>query len=140
MSYGKGSPYLDLQLPCGSTLDIYIDQALGTPLVSRLLGMRSRRSLVALRTTLASGSSELASLDTLQDRAQPSQRDGDIFSRVYVPPLKLQLFGADLHNGSCEACNKRWVSGRSGITKRSHTRRVDLCGYQSRAYERRSAA
>jgi xanthine/CO dehydrogenase XdhC/CoxF family maturation factor len=48
VSYGKGSPYLDLQLPCGSTLDIYIDQSLGTPLVSRLLGMRSRRSLVAL--------------------------------------------------------------------------------------------
>ena len=93
VSYGKGSLYLDLQLPCGSTLDMYIDQSLGTPLVSRLLGMRSRRSLVALRTTLATGSSELASLDTFQDRAQPSQRDGEIFSRVYVPPLKLQLFG-----------------------------------------------
>lgn len=57
--YGKGSPYFDVKLPCGSGLDLYFDQNLEMALLDRLDELRAARQPLALRTNLATGVSTL---------------------------------------------------------------------------------
>lgn len=91
--YGKGSRYLDIRLPCGAALDVYIDQSLEVPLLKQLLVLRDKRSLVALQTDLDTGHSEIVCFGSLALEVPPSRRDGNTFTRAHVPPLKMQLIG-----------------------------------------------
>lgn len=88
--YGKGSPYFDIRLPCGSGMDLYFDQGLSDADLAAMLDHRSRRQTFALRTTLASGGNAVA---TSTGAISPSHRDGDTFTRVYPAPIRLALFG-----------------------------------------------
>lgn len=92
--YGKDSPYLDIRLPCGAALDVYFDQSLDVHAIMQLKVARARRVLVALRTDLASGTSEIIEPVAPEGEAPRSVREDDVFTRVYVPPLKLQMIGA----------------------------------------------
>jgi xanthine dehydrogenase accessory factor len=91
--YGKGSTYLDIRLPCGSGLDVYIDQALELSSIERLAHARETRSLIALKTSLPTGHSETVDVDSTGLRAPESYGDHTSFTRFFVPPLRLQLLG-----------------------------------------------
>lgn len=96
--YGRGSPYFDLKLPCGSGLDLYFDQALAPSAVDVMLTHARARRVFALSTDLDSGESAV-----LRPSEAPFLREGDVggarrdgatFQRVYLPAVKLLLVGA----------------------------------------------
>jgi xanthine dehydrogenase accessory factor len=91
--YGRDSKYFDIRLPCGAGLDIYFDQQLDESVIERLMASREKRSLTALRTDFSSGRSDVFGIPNAGPEAPVSDRDGDTFTRVYVPPLKMQLIG-----------------------------------------------
>jgi len=92
--YGKGSPYFDLRLPCGSGIDIYFDQALADEVLFEAAARIGRREGFGLVTDLASGGSILRPLDPGEaGRPQPSVADG-VFERLVKPRLRLDIYGA----------------------------------------------
>jgi xanthine dehydrogenase accessory factor len=90
--YGKGSPYFDIELPCGSGLDLYFDQAISTGAISEIMALRNGRRACRLKTDLTTGRSTVAELPA-GTRITKSQRDGETFERVYSPALRLLLLG-----------------------------------------------
>lgn len=88
--YGKGSPYFDIQLPCGSGLDLYFDQGLGEAELAAMAEHRARRQTFALLTRLDDGVSRVERLD---GPIQLSRHEGDAFARVYPAPIRLALIG-----------------------------------------------
>lgn len=88
--YGKGSPYFDIRLPCGSGMDLYFDQGLGDAQLQELLDCRAARTSCALTTGLNDGVSVVSKLEGLPP---PSSSDGRHFTRVYTAPLRLALIG-----------------------------------------------
>lgn len=91
--YGRGSPYFDVRLPCGSGIDLYFDQALGVDLLEKLADLRAVRRPALLRTDLKSGAS---AVEAISAPALPlaSRRDGDMLLRVVLPRLRLILIGS----------------------------------------------
>lgn len=92
LRYGRGSPYFDIQLPCGSGLDIYFDQAIGAAPLGAMMAHRAARQSFVLRTDLSSGHS---SVDLLEPNAviEQSRLEASVFNRVYVPTLRLLMIG-----------------------------------------------
>lgn len=89
--YGKGSPYFDIALPCGSGLDLYIDQSLDHALLGLLEDRAAAREAFVLETNLSTGAKQLTGID---EAAVPSVRQGPLFRRPYLPRLRLLLIGA----------------------------------------------
>ena len=87
--YGKGSAYLDVQLPCGSGLDLYFDQGLTAELVAGIAQRRSERQPFTLVTDIVRGQCDV--LDKIHDPA--STLDGDVFYRTHLPSLRVLLVG-----------------------------------------------
>ena len=91
--YGRGSRYFDIQLPCGSGIDLYFDcRLVGTLLDEIDAHIAARRSFV-LRTDLKSGISGIAAWPAGQDGAT-SRCEGDVFERVCHPKPRLLLLGS----------------------------------------------
>ena len=90
--YGRGSPYFDIRLPCGTGLDLYFDQGLDLPQLAAMMQLQASRRPFVLRTDLTSGVSRTITLDADMSMAA-SRRVGDIFERVYPPKLQLLLIG-----------------------------------------------
>lgn len=88
--YGKGSPYFDIRLPCGSGLDLYFDQALGNPELDAMFARRALRETCVLRSDLETGRS---TVDTRDGPIAASRREGNAFQRVYPAPIRLALIG-----------------------------------------------
>ena len=57
-AYGKGSPYFDIRLPCGSGLDVFIQPMPGAALIQDMSGAAGQRRPFALRIDLATGAGE----------------------------------------------------------------------------------
>lgn len=90
--YGRGSPYFDIKLPCGSGLDIYFDCSLTPALTSAMAGLRRDRSPFVLVSDLDGAA---ARIDAAKDAwARGSYRDANRFVRAYVPVPRMVLFGA----------------------------------------------
>ena len=92
LRYGRGSPYFDIKLPCGSGLDLYFDQALTAADVQAMTALAGERRVFALQTDLSTGVSrvEVSEPGLLIEQ---SRRDGDVFSRIYAPALQLFALG-----------------------------------------------
>jgi xanthine dehydrogenase accessory factor len=91
--YGKGSPYIDIRLPCGSGLDLYFDQSITREQITSLAQLGARRVPAVLHTDLASGLSTVSTLNATS--ALPaSGRTGDVFARIYAPQIRLLLVGS----------------------------------------------
>jgi xanthine dehydrogenase accessory factor len=88
--YGAGSPYIDVRLPCGSGLDIYIDQQASGFAHDMTQLWRSRQPF-ALLTDLGHGES---SIQLMIGGDARTARAGDVFTRVYWPQPRLQVIGA----------------------------------------------
>ncbi len=59
LRYGKGSPYLDIRLPCGSGLDVFIQPMRDAALIEDMSERLERREPFALRIDLATGACQL---------------------------------------------------------------------------------
>ncbi|WP_052699210.1 XdhC family protein [Hyphomicrobium sp. 99] len=89
--YGKGSPYFDIQLPCGSGVDVYIDQGVEISLLTRLDELSRNRKAVIQSTDLETGANTFAIVNTANER---SRLDGRVFRRVIWPAVRVYLVGA----------------------------------------------
>ncbi len=91
LRYGKGSPYFDIRLPCGSGLDVFIQPMPDAAPIEEMETRLAQRRPFALWIDLASGAAKLgeASQSLLQ-----SHREGDRFVRVYGPVLRCLVIGS----------------------------------------------
>ena len=87
--YGKGSAYLDVQLPCGSGLDLYFDQGLTADVLESIAERRATRRPFTLVTDLVRGESRIE--DAVRETACVLR--GDAFHRAYLPPVRVLLAG-----------------------------------------------
>jgi xanthine dehydrogenase accessory factor len=86
--YGRGSPYFDIKLPCGSGLDLYFNP-LERSFIEQCRELRRMRTAFVQVLDLASG----ATLASRQSGIPRSRREGDVFHRAHVPRLRVQLVG-----------------------------------------------
>ena len=93
LRYGKGSPYFDIQLPCGSGLDVLVEPFENEGLIREMRGRMERREPFALRIGLESGN---AAIEAVSDGAgnPQSHQNGTGFVRVYTPPLRCLIIGS----------------------------------------------
>lgn len=91
--YGRGSRYFDIQLPCGSGIDLYFDCRLDGPLLDEIEAHAAARRSFVLRTDLLSGVSSISPWSAGRDAAD-SSRDGEMFVRVCHPKPRLLLLGS----------------------------------------------
>jgi xanthine dehydrogenase accessory factor len=87
--YGKGSAYFDVQLPCGSGLDLYFDQGLTADVVESIAELRVARRPFTLVTDLVRGESRIE--QTVRETA--GVLSGDEFRRAHLPPVRVLLAG-----------------------------------------------
>ncbi len=90
LRYGKGSPYFDIQLPCGSGLDVLVEPFEDERLLQEMRERMERRQPFALRIGLDSGA---ASIEAAPDGPQ-SHSEGRGFLRIYTPPLRCLVIGS----------------------------------------------
>lgn len=88
--YGKGSPYFDVRLPCGSGLDVYFDCALRPDTIAEMEARGRGRRAFALVTDIAKGTS------TIEDvmPGDMCRRESNRFTRVYPPAPRMVLLGS----------------------------------------------
>lgn len=92
--YGTGSPYKDLVLPCGSSIDLYFDVGLTGDVVTALHAARDKRHAIATHTDVVGrGTASVMSAAPGEHRAESGLHDGALV-RVYTPPLRLLMAGA----------------------------------------------
>lgn len=89
--YGKGSPYFDIKLPCGSGLDLYFDQAFADEQLQALLEHRAARRSCSLATDLSNGAS---TVEAISGPLPLSGQKAGRFTRVYAAPIRLALIGS----------------------------------------------
>ncbi len=91
LRYGKGSPYLDIRLPCGSGLDVFIQPMRDAALIEDMSERLERREPFVLRIDLAKGAGQL---HALAGARRQSHREGSSFFRVYEPALRCLVIGS----------------------------------------------
>ncbi|HWJ18835.1 MAG TPA: XdhC family protein, partial [Geobacterales bacterium] len=91
LRYGKGSPYLDIRLPCGSGLDVFIQPIRDAALIEDMSHRLERRRPFALRIDLATGACQL---EARAGEALLSRREGSAFFRAYEPALRCLIIGS----------------------------------------------
>ncbi|MFQ5564357.1 MAG: XdhC family protein [Parvularculaceae bacterium] len=85
--YGAGSPFVDIRLPCGSGIDVYIDAAPDADAVGRIVEtIRARRPAAMLIDTERHKTTAIAPDETEQEPASA-------FLRLYEPATRLLAIG-----------------------------------------------
>ncbi len=85
--FGVGSPYLDIQLPCGAGIDIWFDQTITAALVEKVLYSLERRQAVCVETCVdpLAGVSQVVS--------PGSEVQAASFRRWYYPARRIVIVG-----------------------------------------------
>jgi xanthine dehydrogenase accessory factor len=94
LRYGKGSPYFDIRLPCGSGLDIFIQPIAGTALIGTMQEQLESRLPFALRIDLSTGAARTEAVTDRSGSSHASLRDDGFFVRVYNPSLRCLVIGS----------------------------------------------
>jgi xanthine dehydrogenase accessory factor len=87
LRYGTGSPYIDVRLPCGGGLDLYVDVNVDRALLQRAVAMGRARETFSLVFDPASKRS------TLRIEQGEPKPNADEFVRRYEPKLRIVLAG-----------------------------------------------
>ncbi len=87
--YGKGGPYFDIKLPCGSGLDLFIDQGLTNATLERISDHRRYRRPFVHVTETQTG---LSTITPMAPQAKTHVSNG-IFHRVHLPTPRVLLVG-----------------------------------------------
>jgi xanthine dehydrogenase accessory factor len=90
--YGKGSPYIDLKLPCGSGLDLYFDQSIELNQLETMTELASKRKAFTLTINMSEGITTVSTLKKGQSNER-STSDNMIMFRNHFPPLQLLIAG-----------------------------------------------
>lgn len=98
LRYGRGSPFIDFRLPCGSGLDILVD-----PTPDRVLLARCAEDVEARRETV------------LPLPVPVGRQMGLLHQRSYIPALQLLILGS---GPECAALRRLAVAQRVGTTWR----------------------
>lgn len=91
--YGVGSPYLDIQLPCGAGIDVWFDQCIEEPIIRTIMGSVDSRNLAGLESKVGEHVGEQRPNLSLVSAAN-SDLQNNSFRRWYVPPRRLYIIGA----------------------------------------------
>ncbi len=94
LRYGKGSPYFDIQLPCGSGLDVFVEPVGKGALIREMRERMERREPFALRLGLESGECSIEAAPTGGEIGAQSHREGNGFLRIYTPLLRCLAIGS----------------------------------------------
>ncbi len=86
LRYGRGSPFIDIQLPCGGGLDILLLPKPDRTVVSRIVANRGARRPCSLVIDVMSGAM------TLQDTGETG-RVGDTLTIRFDPDIRFLIFG-----------------------------------------------
>jgi xanthine dehydrogenase accessory factor len=87
--YGKDSPYFDIKLPCGSGLDLFIDQGITNATLAHIADHRRNRRPFLHSTDLTTGASTLAPADA----QSKTHLDDGPFHRLHRPTTRVLLVG-----------------------------------------------
>jgi xanthine dehydrogenase accessory factor len=93
LRYGKGSPFIDIRLPCNGGIDFYIDARPDRAIIAEAINVIEQRAAVALSFGVGSeGGDWRIEHDA---HAQITQHDAarNRFTRVYHPAPRVLLFG-----------------------------------------------
>jgi len=86
--YGEGSPYIDVQLPCGSGIDVYFDTCISDEDIQRIDDAYTERAPCVLEIDIDRGDSRV-----LAEEDAASDRLGPLFRRAYAPNVRLLAIG-----------------------------------------------
>ncbi len=107
ITLGTGSPYVDIRLPCGGSIDLYIERiAPDDPIVTPWLTAMAERKVGywlantktnarAFVTDLNAAPADLQEAATLAANGEPASRYGDAFVRRDEPATRLIVVGGD---------------------------------------------
>jgi xanthine dehydrogenase accessory factor len=84
--YGRGSPFMDIQLPCGGGLEIALVPRPDRAVLSALNDARAARQAVTLSVDLADGTLALSPEGA-------TGREGDLFRVRFLPEIRFLVFG-----------------------------------------------
>jgi len=92
-TYGAGSPFIDIRLPCGGRVDLLLNPIMDLEIVNMLRGAAYWREPWTLALPITQGAIDLA------DTGKTAWR-GELFHVHHSPALKILIAG---HGGSVEA-------------------------------------
>lgn len=87
LRYGRGSPYLDVRLPCGGGIDLHVDASPDLELLRKAVALGRARKTYSLAFDPASQRSSLRLIET---DAEAKQKE---FVRRFEPRLRIVLAG-----------------------------------------------
>lgn len=87
LRYGRGSPYLDVRLPCGGGIDLHVDASPDRALLQRAIALGRARKSFAL------GFNSSATRSTLRLIEGGADLQAGEFVRSYTPQLRILLAG-----------------------------------------------
>ncbi|HEY7798609.1 MAG TPA: XdhC family protein, partial [Hyphomonadaceae bacterium] len=87
LRYGRGSPYIDVRLPCGGGIDLYVDVDLNHALLQRAVALGRKRKTFSFLFDPATKRSTLRI-----EESEVSPKPGE-FVRRFEPKLRLLLAG-----------------------------------------------
>jgi xanthine dehydrogenase accessory factor len=93
LRFGVGSPFLDIRLPCGGSIEVHIHVNLDKLMIAQAIEHRARRDAFAIEFVPTSGHSALR---FPIDKEQRSGWHNDTFRRCYAPQTRLLLIGRGL--------------------------------------------
>ncbi len=94
LRYGKGSPYFDIRLPCGSGLDVLIQPIEDAALIRSMCLKLEQRQPFALRIDLSSFGCRLECFDWEAAADTRSRQEMGDFLRVYLPSVRCVIAGS----------------------------------------------
>lgn len=92
--FGGPDGYIDMTLPCGAALDLYVDQAITASEAEALVAAGTARRLASRVTDLADGTSRITVAADGTDSGDVSRLDGGRMLRLYRPPPRLVVLGS----------------------------------------------
>lgn len=90
--YGVNSPYFDIELPCGSAIDVYIDVGISDDVLSKIASAIDAREAITQKTDMETGNNAVFPFRSADNRLQLIW-DAPHFDRLYRPPLRLVIAG-----------------------------------------------
>jgi xanthine dehydrogenase accessory factor len=96
LRYGKGSPYFDIRLPCGSGLDVLLQPFADRALLADMLDRMERRQPFGLRIDVASGRCAIETYKGGAEGDPPRSRHtgAGTFLRHYMPTVRCIVIGS----------------------------------------------
>lgn len=90
--YGVNSPYFDIELPCGSAIDVYIDVGISDDVLAKIAAAMDAREAITQKTDMDTGKNTVFPFRSTDNRLQLIL-DTPTFDRLYRPPLRLIIAG-----------------------------------------------